>query len=54
MGFVAGCIGPVMVILLVVKLLDFFFPLSLQRAKTSHVYRFSDIRSDQGVSCDQE
>ena len=26
MGFVAGCIDPAMVILLVVKLLDFFLP----------------------------
>jgi len=62
MGFVAGCIDPAMVILLVVKLsiLDFFLlPLhvhckELDRMlfQTSHVYRLADIRSDQGVSCD--
>ena len=61
MGFVAGCIGPAMVILLVVKLLGFFFPpyvhckeLDRMLFQTSHVYRLADIRSDQGVSCDQE
>jgi len=33
-GFVAGCIGPAMVILLVVKLLDFFFLLFMCIAKS--------------------
>jgi len=62
MRFVAGCIGPGDGHFAGCQAIRLFLPplyvhckeLDRMLFQTSHVNRFADIRSDQGVSCDQE